>query len=69
MILYKYVTAEIARLILQNHAIRFTEPQFFNDPFDLPSYPEEKSGNAVEEMFSRVRVMGKNMTWAPASFH
>lgn len=32
---YKYVTAEIALLILQNRTVRYSSPILFNDPFDI----------------------------------
>jgi len=32
---YKYVTAETALLILQNHTVRYSSPVLFNDPFDI----------------------------------
>lgn len=31
---YKYVTSEIALLILQNRTVRYSSPVLFNDPFD-----------------------------------
>ncbi len=31
---FKYVTADIARTILENGTLRFSSPAMFNDPFD-----------------------------------
>ncbi len=64
MILYKYVSFDLAKKILTNSSVRFTQPQYFNDPFDLPAYPEMRSENPVNDIFSRLAVMGKNMAWA-----
>lgn len=33
---YKYTTASTAKVILVNKALRFSSPQLFNDPFDVP---------------------------------
>lgn len=34
MKLYKYVSADIAKLILKNRTIRYTQPDFLNDPYE-----------------------------------
>lgn len=62
MILYKYVSLEAGKAILGRNSIGFSQPKFFNDPFDLPSYPPEP--NPVEPLFSDVRIWGKNHIWA-----
>jgi hypothetical protein len=31
---YKYVTSEVAKLILVNRKVRYSAPSLFNDPFD-----------------------------------
>ena len=35
IILYKYISGEIAEKILENKQIMFSEPSNFNDPFDI----------------------------------
>jgi hypothetical protein len=64
MILYKYLTLEAAAKVLDNNSIGFSQPQYFNDPFDMPSYPEEPTSNSLDRMFSRLRTMGKDLAWA-----
>lgn len=64
MILYKYASYNDGRKILESSSVLFTQPKFFNDPFDLPSYPEEKnSANPAERIFGRLRTMAKNTVW------
>ena len=64
MLLYKYLTFDAAARVLDNNSIGFSQPQYFNDPFDMPSYPDEGFGNSIEQMLSHVQIMGKNMIWA-----
>ena len=64
MILYKYVGFDAGRKIIDNLSMGFSQPQHFNDPFDLPSYPTEKSDNPKENLFSRVRKWVKTDAWA-----
>jgi hypothetical protein len=33
---FKYVSAETARVVLQNRTLRWSSPRLFNDPFDVP---------------------------------
>lgn len=33
---YKYVTADVVKIILVNHTLRWSSPLLFNDPFDVP---------------------------------
>lgn len=42
MILYKYASYNDGGKILESSSVLFTQPKFFNAPFDLPSYPEEQ---------------------------
>ena len=32
---YKYMTADVAQLVLQNNTLRWALPKLFNDPFDV----------------------------------
>jgi hypothetical protein len=41
MILYKYTNIEVGCKILVNKSVRFTQPQYLNDPFDMrPDFSE-----------------------------
>jgi hypothetical protein len=64
MMLYKYVSFAAAKAILQKNAIGFSQPKFFNDPFDLPSYPPEPTANPIDAQFAHIRTWGKNQIWA-----
>jgi Protein of unknown function (DUF2971) len=64
MILYKYASFDDGSKILEGGSVGFTQPNFFNDPFDLPSYPDEESANTVQGLFARLHTMGKNSVWA-----
>ena len=33
---YKYMTADVAEIVLQNRTLRWSSPKLFNDPFDVP---------------------------------
>lgn len=69
MILYKYVSMQDAEKILTNNSIAFSQPKYFNDPFDLPAYPYSSS-NPKDEIgqqaeaahLSRISEWAKN--WA-----
>ena len=63
MILYKYVSSYEGRRILEKASLRFTQPEYFNDPFDLPAYPEDERTNPDDGIFSRLRTRGKNLAW------
>jgi hypothetical protein len=60
MMLYKYVSFATGRAILEKNAMGCSQPKFFNDPFDLPSYPEEPSGNPINDTFDQIRTWAKN---------
>jgi len=64
MMLYKYVAFDTGRKVLAENSIGFSQPKFFNDPFDLPSYPQEAGANPIESMFGQVRTWAKNHIWA-----
>jgi hypothetical protein len=63
MILYKYVSFDSGSRILETSSIGFTRPEFFNDPFDQPAYPYERSEDPADNIVGRLRVMGKNHIW------
>ena len=60
MILYKYVPFAGGEKIIDNNAMLFAQPRTFNDPFDIPSYPDEPVGDPASAIFARLRTMGKN---------
>jgi DUF2971 family protein len=64
MILYKYVSFETGKKILEQNYVRFTQPKFFNDPFDLPTYPKKATPNAIDGMLENIRTWGKGYIWA-----
>jgi len=41
MILYKYVSFEAGKAILERIQLVFSQPNFLMTPFDLPTYPPE----------------------------
>ncbi len=45
---YKYVTAEVASIVLSNRTLRWSSPTVFNDPFDVE--PELRLGFSQEEL-------------------
>jgi hypothetical protein len=66
MILYKYVSFATARRIVEINAIAFSKPKHFNDPFDMPTYPEEPASDRapLSDVFADLRTMFKNHIWA-----
>lgn len=67
MILYKYVSFESGMNIVKSGKIGFSQPLYFNDPFDLPSYPKGKNLNPLESIFEGVGIWGKEYIWAESS--
>ncbi|MBJ6727511.1 DUF2971 domain-containing protein [Geomesophilobacter sediminis] len=65
MILYKYLSYESGLKILQNNSIGFSQPNHFNDPFELEAaYPSEKKANdPIHSIFYGLQIWGKKMTW------
>ena len=55
---YKYISADVAKLILANQKLKWSSPQSFNDPFDHKfnfldidfERLKEKFANALEEL-------------------
>ncbi len=64
MILYKYVSFNVGKTILQDSKIGFSQSKYFNDPFDTPSYPEEYAENSAYGIFSGLNLILKNSAWA-----
>lgn len=70
MLLYKYVPFESGEEILETNTIGFSQPEFFNDPFDLPAYPLGKYVEPIGEVArkaytnSMLRFMKMNRSWA-----
>jgi hypothetical protein len=57
MILYKYVATYLWKKILENKLIRFTQPLYLNDPFEMqPSYASLVETPEFEEQFSEAAV-------------
>lgn len=64
MILYKYVPFAGGERIIDGNAVLFAQPKTFNDPFDVPSYPDELAGEPASAILGRLRTMAKNYIWA-----
>jgi len=64
MILYKYVPFEAGKKILDGNSVLFAQPKTFNDPFDMPAYPDEPTDDPASALLARVRTLGKNLAWA-----
>lgn len=67
MILYKYVSFDAGQRILETSTIGFSQPKYFNDPFDMPAYPDEPSIDPIQDAFGRLRIMGKEHIWAEST--
>jgi hypothetical protein len=67
MILYKYIPFDSGMKIIKSGKIGFSQPQYFNDPFDIPSYPTNNNVSAIEAVFEQLRVWGKEHIWAENS--
>jgi len=73
MILYKYVSFESGKKILETNSIGFSQPEFFNDPFDMPNYPvsdyAEPAGEWARKahMDHKLRILGFSLAWAESS--
>ena len=64
MILYKYAPFAGGEKIIESNAVLFAQPKTFNDPFDMPSYPDEPAGDPASAIFARLRTVSKNHIWA-----
>jgi len=65
MILYKYLTAEAGIEILKNNSFGFSQPKYFNDPFELlAGYPEYSGDNPFEEYLYNIRTWAKTNIWS-----
>lgn len=56
MILYKYVTDEVGRKILENNSIAFSRPESFNDPFESEAACSFYPGNAKVSLSVHKRI-------------
>lgn len=63
MILYKYVSFEVGEKILEKNSLGFSKAKYFNDPFDIPRYPEEPTDDATKKLFADIRRLAKSHTW------
>ena len=64
MILYKYVSFDTGKKILEKCSIGFSQPIYFNDPFDLPKYPHGDDVNQGAPLVSSFRTSIKNYIWS-----
>lgn len=64
MILYKYVPFAIGKEIIEHNTVLFSQPKTFNDPFDVPFYPDESASDPVGAIFGQLRTMVKCNIWA-----
>ncbi|PDS54539.1 hypothetical protein CO663_34725 [Rhizobium anhuiense] len=67
MILYKYMPFTIGESVVRNNTILFSQPRHFNDPFDMPAYPDEATADPLSAIFAGLRTMVKNQAWADNS--
>lgn len=63
MMLYKYVSFSTGEAILQTGKICFSLAKDFNDPFDKPRYPRAKGSTVIDDIFSPLQMLGKEMLW------
>lgn len=64
MILYKYVSYSAGRKILESNSIGFTQPNNFNDPFELEAgYPQASEEEMQKNIFSNFNVYNKKEIW------
>ncbi|MBB3185018.1 hypothetical protein FHR95_002598 [Halomonas fontilapidosi] len=67
MILYKYMSAEVARKVLHGNSIAFAIASEFNDPFEtIAGYPVHPS-NPIGELFDGIRSWGSRHVWTENS--
>lgn len=55
--IYKYMSMETAKIVLENNSIRFSKPPLFNDPFDCQLTID--TGNTDEEVDGYVNQIAK----------
>ncbi|MDF3919291.1 hypothetical protein P3W43_10515 [Salinicola salarius] len=56
MILYKYVSHDADMKILQKGSVGFTQPCYFNDPFEVEaSYTSTEGNNPIEVTLNGIR--------------
>jgi hypothetical protein len=69
LILYKYISFAAGEKILKHNSIGFSQPKYFNDPFDLPTYPKGKNEGfeSVPAMLSTINRMSTENNWAENS--
>ncbi|MGH1463319.1 MAG: DUF2971 domain-containing protein [Neptuniibacter sp.] len=64
MILYKYVPYEAGMKILENNSIGFSQPEHFNDPFEVEAaYPSSDEVNPVNTLLNRIQTEAKKSIW------
>ncbi|MDR6624473.1 DUF2971 domain-containing protein [Caulobacter segnis] len=60
MILYKYMSFELAKIVLATSTLQFSRCDRFNDPFDTPRYPSYPQEFEPAEVLAR---MTREMDW------
>lgn len=64
MILYKYVSHSSGMKILENQSIGFTQPCYFNDPFEIEAaYPSTIGNDPIDVMLNGIRNLMKKQAW------
>ena len=64
MILCKYVPSDAGSSIIRGKSIGFSQPVYFNDPFELAAtYPAPTEHNPVSQFFDEIRTEGKRYIW------
>ncbi|MNF71721.1 hypothetical protein D3C84_536780 [compost metagenome] len=67
MILYKYMSPDVAQLVLERNSIAFSIASEFNDPFEtVAGYPIRPS-NPIEEKFDGIRSWAARLAWTENS--
>lgn len=64
MLLYKYVSHNTGMKIIKDGSVGFTQPAYFNDPFEIEAaYPLSAGDNPLDAMFNGLRNSMKKNTW------
>ena len=67
MILYKYMPASAAKLILENRSIGFAKPDTFNDPYELKAAYPPQGDNPLTLFIEGVRSLSMQFIWSDTS--
>ncbi|OJT94873.1 MAG: hypothetical protein BGN82_00940 [Alphaproteobacteria bacterium 65-7] len=64
MMLYKYIPLARGSEIIRRNQVCFSLSENFNDPFDKPRYPRDRSLTLMEELLDPLQRVGKELAWA-----